>query len=143
MLTQQGLIYQGSARFIKSVPWNFGQVGPHPAPHSHLRPAGLRGSQRYKGVSGPQSHPPRPLKDGGSERAEAGLRSHSKGVALGKESGEPVGAVELVGTPREEGAARRGEAALGAARVGRARAGRGFGPFSPTVLRLEWTLGDV
>ena len=27
VLTQQGFIYQGSVKFIKSVPWNFGQVG--------------------------------------------------------------------------------------------------------------------
>lgn len=38
VLTQQGFIYQGSAKFIKSIPWNFGQVRPHPAPPSHLRP---------------------------------------------------------------------------------------------------------
>lgn len=28
VLTQQGFIYQGSAKFINSIPWNFGQVGP-------------------------------------------------------------------------------------------------------------------
>lgn len=27
VLSQQGFIYQGSVKFIKSVPWNFGQVG--------------------------------------------------------------------------------------------------------------------
>lgn len=27
VLTQQGFIYQGSAKFINSIPWNFGQVG--------------------------------------------------------------------------------------------------------------------
>ena len=31
VLTQQGFIYQGSVKWIKSIPWNFGQVGPHPA----------------------------------------------------------------------------------------------------------------
>lgn len=38
VLTQQGFIYQGSSKFIKSIPWNFGQVRPHPAPLNHLRP---------------------------------------------------------------------------------------------------------
>lgn len=38
VLTQQGFIYQGSAKFIKSSPWNFGQVGPHPAPSNRLMP---------------------------------------------------------------------------------------------------------
>lgn len=28
VLSQQGFIYQGSAKFINSIPWNFGQVGP-------------------------------------------------------------------------------------------------------------------
>lgn len=27
VLTQHGFIYQGSAKFIKSIPWNYGQVG--------------------------------------------------------------------------------------------------------------------
>ena len=36
VLTQQGFIYQGSAKFIKNIPWNFGQVGPHSAPPNHL-----------------------------------------------------------------------------------------------------------
>ena len=31
ILTQHGFIYQGSAKFIKNIPWNFGQVGPHAA----------------------------------------------------------------------------------------------------------------
>lgn len=31
ILTQHGFIYQGSAKFINNIPWNFGQVGPHAA----------------------------------------------------------------------------------------------------------------
>lgn len=62
VLTQQGFIYQGSAKFIKSIPWNFGQVGPHPALPNRLRPTvcwalGLRQSS-CKGVMGSQTRRP-------------------------------------------------------------------------------------
>lgn len=45
VLTQQGFIYQGSAKFINRIPWNFGQVGPYTAPSDH-------GSQRCERASG-------------------------------------------------------------------------------------------
>ena len=51
VLTQQGFVYQGSAKFIKSIPWNFGQVGPHPAPSNHLRLLGPRPSKSKSGSS--------------------------------------------------------------------------------------------
>lgn len=80
VLTQQGFIYQGSVRFIKSVPWNFGQVGQRLplmgssgqpvsgrtalAPHGELKPAcvwlplvgssgqPVSGSLRFQDVNG-------------------------------------------------------------------------------------------
>lgn len=43
VLTQQGFIYQGSAKFINGIPWNFGQVGSHlpPVTTSVLLPEAL------------------------------------------------------------------------------------------------------
>lgn len=78
VLTQQGFIYQGSVKFIKSVPWNFGQVGHEvPAPHGERRlacdwepewvaelPIPLLGMQGIHVAAGP-------------ERCTACLRSHS------------------------------------------------------------------
>lgn len=63
VLAQQGFIYQGSAKYIQGIPWNFGQVWSHPAPPNHLRPTvcwapGLRQSS-CKSVIWPQSRPPR------------------------------------------------------------------------------------
>lgn len=85
VLTQQGFIYQGSAKFIQSVPWNFGQVGPHLAPLNHLRPAvchalGLRQSklQRCEQVSGSGFKGPEMA--GVQRGTRPNLRSHSKGV---------------------------------------------------------------
>lgn len=91
VLTQQGFIYQGSAKFIKSIPWNFGQVGPHPDPVNHLRPTvcwalGLKQSklQRYEQVSRsltPCCQDLRALKCLEAQRQpRPGLKSYSKGL---------------------------------------------------------------
>lgn len=63
VLTQQGFIYQGSAKFIKSIPWNFGQVG-HTAGSGNqswprMQPATAvtvqRGRSQTCPLSGPES----------------------------------------------------------------------------------------
>lgn len=119
VLTQQGFIYQGSAKFIKGIPWNFGQVGPRPVPPNPLRPTvcqvlGLR-QQSYKGESRSQSHPPEAVRDSRALKwpedqrgPRPDLRSHSKGLPRPaweqqpqiqdrRELGEPLGAVGLAG----------------------------------------------
>lgn len=91
VLTQQGFIYQGSAKFIKSIPWNFGQVGLYPAPLNLLRPTvcralGLKRSklQRYEQVSRsltPCCQDSRALKCLEAQRQpRPSLKSYSKGL---------------------------------------------------------------
>lgn len=89
VLAQDGLIFQGSAKYYHGIPWNFGQVWSPPASPYHLRPPvrwapGLRHRQAAKVGSGlrathSMSSAFKVPKMEAQRQFRPGLRSHSKG----------------------------------------------------------------
>lgn len=83
VLAQQGFIYQGSVKFIKSVPWNFGQVGQRlPLTVTTSQPVlGEPEISRCEGVTESPVHPVRMQGAhiaAGPERSKACLKSHNR-----------------------------------------------------------------